>query len=279
MKSVAENFGIALCGLATSILVAIADVAIARITGFDFFTFSLWFVVPAGAGLTGFAAASGYYFGSLYFHKRANAFLLLQMVVIAGLTQVLIYWLGYVTLILEDGRRVADFIPFAQYLDVSLTSAHYRVGRTQTDTGAIGSFGYWLAVFQFVGFLVGGFTVYAYLWSKAVCPRCNLYLRLLSKREKSFPNAEVASTYYDNVFTHPVDGDEFAALIRSQCTTLPAQGAVMVNTVLLGCPGCKGQLVEEKAKVHNGQEWKDAARLTRRVPIPAGIDLVPVFRG
>lgn len=66
MRSLLESFGIVLCGLATSILVALADVAIARMTGFDFFTFSIWVVVPAGALLTGFAAASGYYFGSLY---------------------------------------------------------------------------------------------------------------------------------------------------------------------------------------------------------------------
>ena len=110
MKSLLESFGIALCGLTTTILVALADVAIARMTGIDIYTFSIWVVVPAGAAFTGAAAACGYYFGSLYFHKRAAAPLLVQMVVIAGAAQLLIYWMGYTTMVLEDGRKVADLI-------------------------------------------------------------------------------------------------------------------------------------------------------------------------
>src|SRR5437762_3667685 len=109
MKNLAQAFGVATCGLITSVLTALVVVVVSRMTGFDFFTFSIWVVVPAGAALTGFAAASGYYFGSLYFHKRPDLLLLLQMVVIAGMTQLLIYYLGYKTLVLEDGRRVSDF--------------------------------------------------------------------------------------------------------------------------------------------------------------------------
>jgi hypothetical protein len=111
--------------------------------GLRLFHLSIWVVVPAGALLIGFAAASGYYFGSLYFHKKASAALLIQMIVIAGLTRLLIYWLGYVTMVLDDGRKVADFVPFDQYLDILLTKAHYRIGRAATDTGEVGTFGYW----------------------------------------------------------------------------------------------------------------------------------------
>ena len=81
MRSIARSFGVAVCGLVTSILTALAIVAASRMTGFDLFTFSIWVVVPVGAALSGFAAASGYYFGSLYFHKRPDLFLLFQMVV------------------------------------------------------------------------------------------------------------------------------------------------------------------------------------------------------
>lgn len=279
MKGLAEYFGIALCGLATSILVAIADVVVARMVGFDFFTFSLWVIVPVGASLTGFAAASGYYFGSLYFHKRADAALLIQMVVIAGFTQVLIYYLGYATLVLDDGRKVADLVPFAQFLDISLTKAHYRIGRAQADTGEVGSLGYWMAVIQFLGFLAGGVFIYFHLRAKAICQACNLYLRPLSKKQKTFGNSDAASAYYDTLFTHPVDGEEFAALIRSEAKVpKPAQGAVQVDTALLCCPNCKGQVIEESVKVHNGSEWKDADKLGRRTRIPEGIDLAPLFR-
>lgn len=275
-----ESFGIALCGLVTSILVAIANVAVARMTGFDFFTFSIWVVIPAGALLTGLAAASGYYFGSLYFHKRATAILLIQMVVIAGLTQLLIYWLGYATMVFDDGRKVADFVPFGQYMDVILTKAHYRIGRGQVDTGEVGSMGYWIAGAQFVGFLLGGLGVFAYLKAKPVCAACNLYLRPMAKKQKLFADADAAGCYYDRLFTLEVDGPEFAALIRSESKVVKvALGALKVDTSLHGCPVCKAQMVEEKVQGFNGKEWKDLNKLDRRVNIPLGIDLAPIFRG
>lgn len=264
MKNIVDSFGVAACGLVTSVLTALAVVVVSRMTGFDLFTLSIWVVVPVGAILTGFAAASGYYFGSLYFHKRAGLLLLLQMVVIAGLTQLLIYYMGYSTFVLDDGRRVSNFIPFGQYLDITLTSAHYRFGRAMTDTGEVGSFGYWLAAFQFVGFLVGGLGVYAYLLSKPVCQTCNVYLRPLSKRGKLFPDADSASPYYDMLFQHPVDTPEFAALIRSEAKTEAKKGALSVTTSLHGCPKCKSQLIEEKVQVYNGSEWKDVNDLDRR---------------
>ena len=280
MKGWLESFGIVLCGLATSSLVAIANVAVARVVGFDFFTFSIWVVVPVGALLTGFAAASGYYFGSLYFHKKATATLLVQMVVIAGLTQLLIYSMGYATMVLDDGRKVADLVPFVQYLDISLTKAHFRIGRAATDTGEVGTFGYWMAVIQFVGFLVGGLAIFMFLKVKPVCQSCNLYLRSLAKKEKSFADADLAGGYYDRLFTLPVDGPDFAELIRSVAKVdKPAQGALSVTTSLLGCPTCKAQMIEEKVQGFNGKEWKDISKLDRRVNIPQGIDLAPVFRG
>src|SRR5688572_481945 len=101
MKGISDSFGVAACGLVTSVLTALAIVVVSRMTGLDLFTFSIWVVVPVGAILTGFAAASGYYFGSLYFHKRAGLPLLLQMVVIAGLTQLLIYYMQYSTFVLD----------------------------------------------------------------------------------------------------------------------------------------------------------------------------------
>jgi hypothetical protein len=280
MKGLLESFGIALCGLATSILVALADVAIARMTGFDFFTFSIWVVVPVGALLTGFAAASGYYFGSLYFHKKASASLLVQMVLIAGAAQMLIYWTGYATMVLDDGRKVADFVPFAQYMDLILTKTHYRIGRGQADTGEVGSMGYWIAGAQFVGFLFGGLAVFGYLKAKPVCAACSLYLRPMAKKQKIFADADAAGGYYDRLFTLAVDGPDFEALIRSEAKVdKVAQGALQVNTSLLGCPVCKAQMVEEKVKAYNGTEWKDLNKLDRRVNIPSGIDLAPVFRG
>lgn len=282
MKRIAENFGIAICGLVTSILVAVADAALARMIGFDFFTFSFWFVVPVGAVLTGLAAASGYYFGSLFFHKRAGAAQLFQMVLIAGMTQVLIYWFEYKTLVLDNGLKVANFIPFAQYLDISLTKAHYMLGTRRGAHGAIGAagkLGYWMASIQFVGFLAGGILIWFVLRAKPVCPACDLYLRPLAKRQKTFADPVSASAYYDKVFSHPVGSDEFASLMRMKAEVpRPMEGAFHVDTVLLACPECKGQTIEEKVKVFNGKQWNEFNHLNRQVSMPKGVNIARLFR-
>jgi hypothetical protein len=54
---------------------------------------------------------------------------------------------------------------------------------------------------------------------------------------------------------------------------------VQVNTSLLGCPACKAQIIEEKVTGYNGKDWVGLNKLDRRVRIPSGIDLSPVFRG
>ena len=147
MKRLANEFGVAICGLVTSIIVAILNVTIAKMFDIDIFTFSIWFVIPAGAIGVGFAAASGYYFGSLYFHKLPTHTLLWQMVVIAGFTQLLIYYLGYSTFVFENGQRVKDLIPFTEYLDTIISKAHYRIGRAANiDTGEVGQMGYELTL-------------------------------------------------------------------------------------------------------------------------------------
>ncbi|HWW03859.1 hypothetical protein [Collimonas sp.] len=179
MKSFADSLKIALCGLATTVLVVVANVAVEKMTGRNFFTFyqaiglnfftftsSAWVVIPIGAICVGLVAASGYYFGSLYFNKPPTAILLVQMVVIAGSAQFAIYYLSYMTQILDDGRRVADFIPFWQYINADLTSAHYKIGSWLADTGEVGYLGYGIAAYQFIGSLVGGGAVYGFLRAK-----------------------------------------------------------------------------------------------------------------
>jgi hypothetical protein len=277
MKSLAGSVGVVFCGLVSSVLVAIINVVLANATGFNLFTFAFWFILPIGAGLSGFAAASGYYFGSVYFHKRATRALMIQMVLIAGLTQALIYYLGYVTAQFDDGQKIADVVSFSRYLDAALTSVHYQVGG-QHDLGEAGAWGYLIAAIHFLGFLVGGVCVYAFLQSKPVCEACNLYLRTLAKKEKIFASSEAASAYYDRVFTVPLDSQEFISLIQTNATVAtPHTGNLKIKTVLHGCPDCQEQLVTDTVAGYDGSEWQAMNDLERRTRIPQGVDLAPTF--
>lgn len=274
-----KTTSVAACGLVTSLLTALLVTVTERLTGFDVFTFSLWFIIPAGAIGTGIAAASGYYFGSLYFHTRPNLLLLLQMVVVSGFTQLLIYYIQYATLILDDGRRVSDLIPFARYLDFALTTAHYRVGRAgQVDTGEVGQFGYWLAVIQFIGFLVGGLGAFGILLGHPVCAHCKKYLRVLAKSDKLFVSANDLASYHDTLFQLPVDSPEFAAMARAGRTAKVEKGTWKQNLKLYGCPECKAQTIGSEVSVWNGKNWTSVNELARKYNIPLGIDLAGVFR-
>jgi hypothetical protein len=271
--------GVAFCGLITSVLTAILVVVGQKLLEINIFTFMIWLIVPAGAVATGMAAASGYYFGSLYFHTRPGALLLIQMVLIAGLTQLLIYYLEYSTFILDDGRRLSDYLPFTSYLDITLTKAQYRVGRGATTTFEAGEMGYGIALLQFCGFLVGGFSAFAILKNKPVCSTCNKYFRPLASVTKQFAEHDKFSTYYDGLFQIPVTSPLFGDALRAETEKIKARkGTINHKISLVGCPECKDQALIEDVQVFSGSEWKDVRQLHRRTLLPKDVNLIPVLR-
>jgi hypothetical protein len=277
MYKVLQSVGVVICGMTTSVLTALIVASLAAATGVNIFTFALWIIVPVGAIVTGFAASSGYFFGSYYLNKRANRLLLVEMVVVAGLTQGLIYYLDYRFSVLHDGRHVADVVPFGRYLAVILTSAHYRVSHAMFDVGEVGAFGYVLAVVQFFGFLIGGLSTFLVLISKPMCTPCEKYMRNLAGRKKIYPSSALASPYYNELFKHPFDSSEFAALIRQKAVAAARKGAFAIGTRLFRCPECGTQLITENVQVHDGSKWHRAPKLSRQVVVPAKFDLHGVF--
>jgi hypothetical protein len=62
--------------------------------GFSFYSWTFWFVIPAGALLSGFAGASGYLAGSLFFGRRPTRLLLLNIVIASISTFFFIHYLS-----------------------------------------------------------------------------------------------------------------------------------------------------------------------------------------
>lgn len=174
---------------------------------------------------------------------------------------------------------MSDLIPFAQYLDITLTTAHYRVGLAgQDDTGEVGQFGYWLAVIQFIGFLVGGLGAFGILLGHPVCAHCKKYLRVLAKSDKLFGSADDLASYHDTLFQLPVDSPQFAEMARAEHKVKAEKGTWKQNLKLYGCPECKAQTIGSEVSVWNGKDWKSVNELARKFTIPPGIDLAGVFR-
>src|SRR5690606_39799087 len=61
-----------------------------------------------------------------------------SMIIVAAATNLVIYYLEYQTLVLDDGTRASALVGFAEYLDISLTQTELRIGRGATPAGPIG---------------------------------------------------------------------------------------------------------------------------------------------
>jgi hypothetical protein len=167
----------------TCILAAVANVIVTRMVGINIFTFNLWFVIPAGAIGVGMLGASGAILAARYFQIQPTIADAILMVVVAAATMLLIYYLDYATLVLDDGRKASDLADFASYVDLVLTKAHMRVGRGGIDTGEVGQMGYALAGIEFVGFLIGGAATFFFIKGLPRCADCGSYLRKLKTKK------------------------------------------------------------------------------------------------
>jgi len=89
--------------------------------GFSFYSWTFWFVIPAGAILSGFAGTSGYLAGSMFFGHLRTRLLLLNIVIALVATFFLIHYLSYAAMLI-NGKKVRDLVSFWRYLDIAIRS-------------------------------------------------------------------------------------------------------------------------------------------------------------
>jgi hypothetical protein len=260
-------------GAATCLLTALANLLVERWTNFSIFSMSIWVVIPVGAVLVGAAGASGAVLACRYFNFKPAALDFIAMVGMAAATMVLIYYLGYSTLVLDGGQRASDVVSFAQYFDVVVTKAHMRLGRGMTDTGEVGQFGYVLAAIQFAGFLVGGAAVFFWLRGMPMCEECSLYFKKIARKTvgpMSLPEAEAA---LKALRSGDLDTYKSGLTATSSEATPKKERKAKLSVTLLNCPGCNKERVTETIEVNNGKEWKEVKNLGRSANVPAGVSL------
>lgn len=278
MRYIIGQGGIVLAGLASSVLTALLVAAVHMFTGFNLFTFSLWFVIPLGAIGCGFIAASGYYLAAKWTHQGARWPLLIQMAGIAVITQVLIYWLEYRMLVV-GGVRASDVITFAAYLDLTITQARLTAQHMPGDSGPVGSFGYVLIAIEFIWFMIGGIGVYLRLKDQPACADCRKYFRKRANKKDSFAELDDLITYYNDEFVHPVDSAEFCTHVGTRRREKAGNAIFHLTTNVLECPGCQQQVIVESVHRYNGKELEQMPELSRAVPMPTGVDVISAYRG
>lgn len=267
---------VTVAGLVTSCATAALLALVERWTGFALFTFTIWVVLPGGAILSGFAAASGYYAGGRWLHVRPGGLLALQMILVAGATYLLIHYAEYASIIRSDGIALRDVLPFSAYLDFVLTHAHYRFTHGSAETGEVGRLGYWIGAIQFLGFLFGGAAVHFTLRARPWCARCERYLAGLGAVEQRFGSLEAAAQRAEALHAAPADTPAFAELCQPAGAGAPADGEGRVTIRLLACPACRTQWLQTELHVRRGRDWKDADG-GKLVELSRGVDLRGTF--
>lgn len=279
MRKLLKASAVTVCGIVTSVLTAVLVTLVHHWTGFNLFTLSFWVIVPVGALITGFLAASGYHLAAVRFHYKPSGMMLLGILGVAGATHVLIYYLEFATMVLDDGTRLRDALPFTSYLEIALTKAKYSLARRATRGGVeVGAFGYVVAGIHFLGFVFGGFCVWANLAAKDMCEKCQMYLKKLATRVHSFPSGDAFQSFHERLVAAAPGSDAYAkCLEEDHHVTVPTQGSARITFELLGCPVCEGQRVNESAEVHDGKDWKGVDEVERKLPVPEATSLMASF--
>lgn len=157
------------CGLITSLLTGLVLWLIAVKTGFAIHKLTYAFIFPAGAFLSGWAGASGYYVGYQLFKRRPGALLLPNIVAGSLGTFFLIYYLFYLAFRTRPAGALR-LISFWSFLDVSIRAS--VINFEGVSTPKLGYFGYVTTSLEVAGFALGGLLVYSYLRAPPYCSRC-----------------------------------------------------------------------------------------------------------
>lgn len=273
------RFLILLAMILTSVIVAVANVVITRMTGLNLFTLKFWFVIPAGAFGAGMLAAGGGILAARLLNKTLTKLDALAMIAVAAATMILCYYLDYATFVLEDGRKASDLVSFWDYVDIVLTTSHLTVGRGASDAGEVGRLGYWLAASEFVGFMFGGLAAFAIATQMPRCANCSAYLRKLKSRN----SGEVTHEETQDLLAGFNEGD--VATVAEVVNWSPPKRKfakddkrAIVTFELLGCPKCRSEQLRSSVKVFNGTVWKEVDSLTASRNLEPGLSFREHFK-
>src|SRR5215831_9070460 len=254
-------------GFVASAATALILLVIEKKFGIAIYSFTLWLVVPAGAMLSGFVAASGWHLGSILLNHRPTRLLLVNMGLASVTTFFTIYWLNYISTEI-DGKLVSEYVSFSQYIDILLTRQQVESmfhGVKTGATGELGGFGYVVAALQIVGFALGAVGVFGYLSRLPSCEKCNKYLKSKAKQlryadtrhELTGMALRLFTLFQNREFQKALD--EHGAYGQSK---LPKGGYLLSSIRRRQCPLCHVNHLKFSAKKLVGTDWKDLDELS-----------------
>lgn len=267
MRRLSEDLLVTACGAVTSLLTAGLLYGIEEFFGVSVYTWTFWFVIPAGALFAGFAAATGYWGGARLLNHRPSSLLLLNMVGVSISTFFLVHYLSYYNLTIE-GVPVRSALPFTTYLDTVLTHAsmsfHLRTAKLGS-TGELGVLGYGYALLQIAGFAVGGFCVYAWLQAQPFCQRCERYFTRVSRAHRFTDDPNAVQGLAEQTFPL-IEAELFSEAIAawSQFGAKDAKAGRHLRTEvsIYRCKACTEHFLRFAVAKRKGDNWDDIPQLT-----------------
>ena len=273
MGSLSKDLLVGSVGLLTSVLTALLLWWIDRQFGWSFYGLTFWVIVPVGAIVSGFVAASGYYFGARWLGIRPSWRLLVSMVAISVSCFFLIYYLSYATAVVsvqgQGSIKLSKLASFGEFLDHSLRSTQLSLGRAgrQKTSGELGAMGYALAALQVLGFSLGGFAVWAILRFTPYCESCARYLQKLSTTKRYSNSPEELEQRFAAL--QDLSPNRWLESLADFGAAGHKKGHDWLATIIeRACRDCSFRQTEVEVSVRSGSDWKAQARLVEAWPPP-----------
>jgi len=268
---------VAAFGATTSLLTGIILGLIEFYTGYAIYSWMFWFIIPAGALLSGFAAASGYYVGAMSFNQRPAGGVLFNMIAASVSAFFVVHYIPYFMLEV-DGIRVKDAIPFLQYLDLVIRHTSLSLVRGGQSTGELGSvLGYAFAVLQLVGFSLGGFAVFGWLSQNPYCDKCSRYLKKTGEQVRYTSDSDVFVERISD-FAELVDNQKFDEAIRFHADKMGVEDRqkhhLKTRLVTRKCLSCDINHLDFIASKYKGEDWKDISETQIRIFTKAQLNVI-----
>jgi len=158
----AAYVGTMLIGAFTSAATVVVALVLERVTGYSLHSFTVWFIVPLGALITGALAVSGFRFGAQWLSLYPGRWFLVVPLLAAAATWFGIYLGAYLTFTFEDGTALRDVVSFTTYVKVMITQSQHSFVTAHGSASGIsyGTWGYVHAAIQVLGVL-GGAALFA----------------------------------------------------------------------------------------------------------------------
>lgn len=262
MRRFLQDFGITICGAATSFFVCYLLARLQVSTHFALYAVTFWFVIPAGAIFSGMVGASGYYAGAKLLQVPPSRLLLLNVLLVSIASYFLLQYTRY-SLIPQ-----AQAIPFSAFLDLVIRNTSLGVNLTPV-TGGLGLFGYVLATLQVAGFALGGFGVFSMLSNNAYCDPCGCYMHPAVKAIRYGRDAQqmgkVAQVAADLLARGEVGA---AGRIVTPLNEVSIGNFYRLGVQLWRCKSCRGLYFAISVDHRSGQAWNGVKGSARRGPVP-----------